>query len=75
MQENMGRRTQNKNDVPDHIWDNWSNRQKSVFNKMYHEMRPTRQFLFLPASVRPLSREEWNTYRRNVSISAADVCA
>ena len=71
---NMGRAARNKNNVPDHVWSGWTNRQRGIFNKMYHEMRPSRQFLYLPASVRPLLVEEWNTYRRNVAISAADVC-
>lgn len=72
--ENMGRPVKNTNNAPEHLWESWSNHQRSIYNKMYHEMRPSRQFLFLPASVRPLSQAEWNTYRRNVAISAADIC-
>lgn len=71
---NMGRPVLNKNKVPDHIWSVWSNHQRSIFNRMYHEMRPSRQFLFLPVNVRPLSREDWNEYRRNVAVCAANVC-
>jgi hypothetical protein len=71
--ENMGRPVLNKYGVCDAQWKLWTNRQRSMFNRMWHEMRPSRQYSFLPLNAKAYSRDDWDTVRYYMSSCAADL--
>jgi hypothetical protein len=71
MPNNIGRPVSNKNKVPAKVWRQWSNQARRVFNRVYDEMRPSRQSLFQHSRVIPLPVKYWNTTRWNAAFIAA----
>jgi hypothetical protein len=67
----MGRPVTNKHKVPKAQWNEWSNHARSVFNRMYHAMRPTMQFAFIHPKAPPCPRIQWETTRWNAAWEAA----
>jgi len=70
---NMGRPVTNKHKVPHKQWNKWSNRARSMFNRMYHSMRPSMQFAFLYPDALPAPRKHWETTRWNAAWEAASL--
>jgi hypothetical protein len=68
---NMGRPVTNRYAVPKAQWNKWSNAARRMFNRMYHAMRPTRQFVFIHPAAFPTTKEHWDTTRWNVAWEAA----
>lgn len=62
----------NKYKVPKAQWDKWSNDARRVFNRLYHEMRPACQWIFVHPKAQILPREQWQTTRWNAAWAAAD---
>jgi len=66
-----GRPVSNKYKVPLKQWRQWSNHGRAVFNRMYHSLRPSRQFVFLHPAQVVSPKKFWQTTRWNVAWEAA----
>lgn len=72
MGKQVGRPVTNKHKVPRKMWVRWSRLAQKVFNQVYHEMRPRRQWVFLHPQAKPTSAALWQTTRWNAACTAAD---
>lgn len=68
----MGRPVRNRYEVPKRQWGRWSNLARSVFNKVYSDMRPSTQLLYTHPDAAPMPLRHWETLRWNAAYIAAD---
>lgn len=68
---NLGQPVKNKYHVPKKQWDKWHNLARRVFNRVYEEMRPSQQWVFVHPDAILMRREYWQTTRWNAAWTAA----
>ncbi len=73
MNQRLGRAVHNRFKVPLKQWNKWTNHAKNVFNKLYHEMRPSNQWAFSHPKMLPMPKEYWDVLRWNAAFTAAHI--
>lgn len=71
MAKQMGRPVTNKYKVAPSLWKHWTPAERRMFNRMFHELRPSQQNIFNPGY--PLTRANWNALRFEVAMTAAEL--